>query len=151
MNTYMHNWNNYQKINCEWVSSHATMHSLTEMHAWSGSTLSVCMSPLLYPPRHTHKPSFLKGFTVHSGGSETTGHVKMQMIKTEESGNVIRYIKKHLRLKNQSRRLELGTSQPLTRKLPLWAELNRTRERETPRPNSNYSLYPQTGVFENQS
>lgn len=94
MNTYMHNWNNYQKINCEWVSSHATMHSLTDMHAWSGSTLSVCMSPLLYPPRHTHKPSFLKGFTVHSGGSETTGHVKMQMIKTEESGNVIRYIKK---------------------------------------------------------
>lgn len=45
-------------------------------------------------PRHTHKPSFLKGFTVHSGGSETTGHVRMQMIKTEESGSVIRYIKK---------------------------------------------------------
>lgn len=102
-------------------------------------------------PRHTHKPSFLKGFTVHSGGSETTGHVRMQMIKTEESGSVIRYIKKHLRLKNHSRRLELGTSQPLTRKLPLWVELSRTRERETPQPNSNYSLYPQTGVFENQS
>lgn len=94
MNTY-----NYQKMLCVWVSRRAIMQTLTAMHAhgthrqatyWLFACLFIhcCCIPLTHPK--TQLPQWV---TVCSGGSETSRHVRMQIVKRDELGSIINCVK----------------------------------------------------------
>lgn len=77
------------------LSCHAIRQSLTAMQAQTGRTLSDRMpvhSVLLYPP-DTPRNQLPPGVTVRSGGSETTGQDRMQIVKSGESGFIARCMK----------------------------------------------------------